>query len=151
MYHLWPEGEYPDILLVHTTKGMQVSMDTQLLCSMEHSQRLTAPHTNQMSGSKSPTWRKMSVTSHQEKVSHYCYIHIRCIASVHDYVLYYSCMLYDVYTCLVVQRSHYTHIVTTHHPHTITIITTYPKREQETQSQPQPPHRKADTEKITLF
>ena len=91
----------------------------------------------------------MSVTSHQEKVSHYCYI--RCIASIHDYVLYYSCMLYDVYTGLVVQRSHYTHIVTTHHPHTITIITTYPKREQETQSQPHPPHRKADTEKITLF
>ena len=75
VYHLWPEGEYPDILLVHTTKGMQVSMDTQLLCSMEHSQRLTAPHTNQMSGSKSPTWRKMLVTSHQEKVSHYCYIY----------------------------------------------------------------------------
>ena len=53
----------------------KVSMDAQLLCSMEHSQRLTAPHTNQMSGSKSPTWRKMSVTSHQEKVSHYCYIY----------------------------------------------------------------------------
>ena len=57
-------------------------------------------------------------------------------------------MLYDVYTGLVVQRSHYTHIVTTHHPHTITIITTYPKREQETQSQQQPPHRKADTEEM---
>ena len=55
-------------------------------------------------------------------------------------------MLYDVYRGLVVQRSHYTHIVTIHHPHTITIIT-----EQEMQSQPQPPHRKADTEKITLL
>ena len=79
VYHLWPEGEYPDILLVHTTKGMQVSMDTQLLCSMEHSQRLTAPHTNQMSGSK---------IAHLEKDVSYIQVTKKKSVTIVTYTLY---------------------------------------------------------------
>ena len=111
MYHLWPESEYPDILLVHTTKGMQVSMDTQLLCSMEHSQRLTAPHKSEV---------KVQITHLEKDVSYKSprkiLLHIRCIASVHDYVLYYSCMLYDVYTGLVL-HPHCHHSPSSHHNH----------------------------------
>ena len=143
MYHLWPEGEYPDILLVHTTASFDGY--TTSLFNETFSEANSTSHKSEVRVQITHLEKDVSYKS----LSHYCYI--RCIASVHGYVLYYSCMLYDVYTGLVVQRSHYTHIVTTHHPHTITIITTYPKREQETQSQPHPPHRKADTEKITLF